>query len=160
MYKIYVRPILEYNSPIWSPHLLQDIDKIENIQRSFLRRLPGYEHLSYPDRLNQAGLDSLELRRILSDLLVVFKIKHQFTDLKFDQLFETVVNSRSRGHHIKLRKALCTSNVLLFSIFNRVVDMWNALPASVIEERRFGKFKVLLHLHKQKLNRFTKGRTL
>ena len=31
----YVRPILEYFLPIWSPDTLEDIDLIESIQRSF-----------------------------------------------------------------------------------------------------------------------------
>ena len=33
-YKIYVRPILEYNSPIWSPWLISDIKCIERVQRN------------------------------------------------------------------------------------------------------------------------------
>ena len=160
MYKIYVRPILEYNSPVWSPHLLHDIDKIENIQRSFLRRLPGYGDLNYSDRLIQANLDSLEMRRIKADLSLVFKIKNHFYDLKFDDLFKTVENWRTRGHHIKLRKHLCTSNTFLCSFCNRVVDVWNALPAHVVEERLYGKFKVQIYLQKHILNRFMKGRTL
>jgi len=28
---VYVRPLLEYNSVIWSPHLKQDIDAIEHV---------------------------------------------------------------------------------------------------------------------------------
>jgi len=30
---VYVRPILEYNSVVWSPWLKQDIDQIEKVQR-------------------------------------------------------------------------------------------------------------------------------
>ena len=160
LYKTYIRPILEYNSPIWSPHLLQDIDRIENVQRSFLRRLSGYEDLSYSERLREANLDSLELRRIKHDLEFVFKLKHHFYDLKFENLFETVENLRTRGHRIKLRKRLCNSNVFLFAFCNRVVDVWNALPASVVDEERYSKFKAKIHLHKNVLYRFTKGRTL
>ena len=36
--KTYVRPKLEYNTPVWSPYLLEDIDKLESVQRLFLRR--------------------------------------------------------------------------------------------------------------------------
>ncbi len=38
-YKIYVRPSLEYCTPIWDPMLLGDVDKIERVQRYFTRRL-------------------------------------------------------------------------------------------------------------------------
>ena len=160
LYKIYVRPILEYNSPVWSPYLLQDIDKIENVQRSFLRRLRGYEELSYSDRLRLASLDSLELRRVKFDLYLIFKIKNRICDIKFDELFELTGGSRTRGHHIKLRKNLCNSNAFLFSFCNRVVDFWNALPRSVVEENNYKKFKTQIHLHNQILSPFTKGRTL
>ena len=41
-FKTYIRPILEYCTPVWSPYLLCDIKKIESVQRYFTRRLfPG-----------------------------------------------------------------------------------------------------------------------
>ena len=41
MFKIYVRPLLEYNAIIWSPTSLY-IDKCERIQRYFTKRLKGF----------------------------------------------------------------------------------------------------------------------
>ena len=38
-YIVYVRPILEYCTCVWSPYLLEDIRKIESVQRYFTRRL-------------------------------------------------------------------------------------------------------------------------
>jgi len=32
---VYVRPMLEYNSVTWSPHLKCDIERIEKVQRQF-----------------------------------------------------------------------------------------------------------------------------
>ena len=37
---VYVRPVLEYNSIIWSPHLKQEIMMIEKVQRRFTKRIP------------------------------------------------------------------------------------------------------------------------
>ena len=34
-YKIDVRPILEYATTVWSPHLAKDIILLENVQRYF-----------------------------------------------------------------------------------------------------------------------------
>ena len=34
-----VRPILEYNSPIWSPHLSKDVASIERVQQYFTKNL-------------------------------------------------------------------------------------------------------------------------
>jgi len=37
---VYVRPIVEYNSIIWSPSTARDIDAVESVQRCFTKRLP------------------------------------------------------------------------------------------------------------------------
>ena len=53
-YKIYVRPILEYNSPVWNPWLISDIKCVERVQRYFTRALckqVGLSHLCYSIRL-------------------------------------------------------------------------------------------------------------
>ena len=39
MYVTYVRPLLEYNCEVWSPLYLQDIDRIESVQRKFTKRI-------------------------------------------------------------------------------------------------------------------------
>ena len=43
---VYVRPMLEYNSVIWSPHLKCDIERIEKVQRQFTQRLYGFKHVT------------------------------------------------------------------------------------------------------------------
>ena len=43
-FMVYVRPILEYNSVVWSPSLIRDIDQIEKVQRRFTKRLFGMRH--------------------------------------------------------------------------------------------------------------------
>ena len=45
----YVRPLLEYNTYIWSPNDVYNITKIENVQRRFTKRIPSVSHLSYRD---------------------------------------------------------------------------------------------------------------
>jgi len=51
----YVRPLLEYNSVVWSPFYKQDIEAIERVQRRFSKRLPGLKNLSYEERLKYPG---------------------------------------------------------------------------------------------------------
>jgi len=46
-YVTYVRPILEYNSVVWSPYKIGDVSCIEKVQRSFTKRLPGLNNLTY-----------------------------------------------------------------------------------------------------------------
>ena len=71
---VYVRPLVEYNSIIWSPHLKQDIEAVESVQRRFTRRLPDFKKFSYAERFKRLNLPSLEFRRLHCDLLWCYKI--------------------------------------------------------------------------------------
>jgi len=81
-----VRPLLEYNSVIWSPSLIKDIDLIEQVQRRFTKRLRCLDGVAYTDRLKRLNLPSLELRRLHLDLVfcykIVFGIVHINSDAK------------------------------------------------------------------------------
>ena len=63
-YVTYVRPLLEYNSPVWSPHWAKDIRTLERVQKRFSKKLPALHDLSYSDRLERLGIERLEARRI------------------------------------------------------------------------------------------------
>jgi len=47
-FKVYVRPLLEYATCVWSPHYNYGVDKIEAVQRKFTERLNGCKDLEYP----------------------------------------------------------------------------------------------------------------
>ena len=57
-FTVYVRPLLEYCSPVWAPVYKTDIDIIERVQRRFTKRLFGLSSLSYVERLNVLGAES------------------------------------------------------------------------------------------------------
>jgi len=73
-FTVYVRPLLEYNCEIWSPHLKQDINAIEQVQRRFTKRLQGFRDLPYTKRLRLLNLQLLEVRRLHFDLILCYKI--------------------------------------------------------------------------------------
>ena len=83
---MYVRSLLEYATPIWSPCTVADITKLESVQRSFTNRLPGLSNLSYTKRLEVLGIDSLEIRQLCYDLVFVYKMLLGFVDF-FEKLF-------------------------------------------------------------------------
>ena len=85
----YVRPTLEYNSPVWSPHFIKDINLLESAQRRFTKRLPGMYDKSYDDRLSLLQLERLETRRIRVDLITAlsaYKILFGHTIIDFRDL--------------------------------------------------------------------------
>ena len=67
-YCVYVRPLLEYCSAVWSPHLKCLVVKMESVQRFFTKRLQGMWNKGYNDRLKLLNTHSLEYRRLYSSL--------------------------------------------------------------------------------------------
>ena len=80
----YVRPMLEYCSPVWSPVSASLINQLESVQRRFTKRLPGFQSLPYDDRCARLGIDRLELRRLRADLILCYKIIHGLVLLPCD----------------------------------------------------------------------------
>ena len=99
-FKTFILPILEYCSQVWSPQNVTDIARIESVQRSFTKKLRGFENLSYAGRLAKAGLQTLEYRRLLADLLLTYKILHGLTIVGLD--FQLSTSDNTRGHSWKL----------------------------------------------------------
>ena len=52
------------------------IDLLKNVLRNLTKRLPGLCTLNYIDRLRICNIESLELRRIRSDMCFVYKLLH------------------------------------------------------------------------------------
>jgi len=73
-YLVYVRPLLEYNSTIWSPHYKYDIDAVERVQQWFTKRLPGLSNYTYNERLIFLNISSLEQRCMRADLILCYKM--------------------------------------------------------------------------------------
>ena len=93
MYKCYVRPTLEYNSVIFSPH---------NIH--FTKHLPGLYNFDYVERLKICKLESLELRRIKCDVIMLFKILHSMIHVDLCNNSIAVSNVMTRDNSYKLVK--------------------------------------------------------
>ena len=55
-FKVYLRPLLEYATCVWSPHCNYAIDNTEAVQRKFAKRLKGCEDIEYPARLSYLHL--------------------------------------------------------------------------------------------------------
>ena len=158
MFKIYVRPILEYNSSCWSPFLLKDIDLIEGIQRSFTRRIPGFSNYSYNERLQLCGLESLKLRRIKEDMILIYKMIHGLIDSEFSDFFQFAHSECTRGHAFKLYPGHRSTDLTLCSFSSRVVNVWNALPDAFVGARSINTFKTLLDENENFLTKYLRGR--
>jgi len=102
--------MVEYNSVIWSPSTIRDIELIERVQRRFTKRLPGFKTCCYDDRSSILCLPSLELRRLHIDLIMCYKIVFGIVDVKFDDFFKRSSVVTTRGHAFKLFKEHSTKH--------------------------------------------------
>ena len=128
-----MRPILEYNSIIWSSSLKKGIELLEKVKRRFTKRLQGLKHLKYGIRLSQLrfGIRSLELRRLHLDLFYCNKIIFGLTCLDVHKYFTCTPLSVTKGHPYKLYKAQCENSKRRNFFTERIVNAWNSLPANV-----------------------------
>jgi hypothetical protein len=140
MYKVFVRPIVESNTSLWSPCQLGDIQLVEKVQRRFTKRFPGLEEMTYEQRLEVLGLETLETRRLKFDLVNVFKIIHGIIPVDREKYF-VPGNVITRGHDYKLRVPHQRVNTMKFSFAVRVISKWNALPPHVVNSHSVAIFK-------------------
>jgi len=141
LYKTYVRPHMEYAIQAWSPHMVKDIQILEKVQQRATKCVYGIKNKTYQQRLKIPGIPSLELRR-KRDLIETYKILTGKEGVDRNQLFQLSPNIHStRGHHLKLFKKPCRINVRKFFFSQRVVDVWNSLPSSVVESLSVNTFK-------------------
>jgi ribonuclease P/MRP protein subunit RPP40 len=145
-YKTYVLPILEYCSQVWSPQYSTEIARIESVQRMFLKRLEGFQSLSYCERLSKAGLSTLERRRIVADLVLCYKILHSLISVEIDRFFDLAIDCKTRGHPWKLKVLNVRTNSRLFFFANRVVNVWNSLSVNTVCADTLQVFKDNLQL--------------
>ena len=139
-FKAYVRPILEYATTAWNPHLLKDIKNVERVQRRFTKRILAKPGMTYPERLNFLKLDSLELRRIHFDAILAFQIIQQRI-LPFEKFYKFSTGVTRSA----LNSDLCTNKFRLdcrkFSFSSRSLKIWNFLPPDVRKSANINIFK-------------------
>ena len=130
---------------MWNPHLIKHIKQIESVQRRFTKRLPGMTNRTYRKRLAVTGLESLELRRLIYDLVCTYKILWNkllppdtlvpgspgLMDVNVDDLFSFNLSSHTRSHAHKLYKARCAKGTRQNFFVCRVINVWNSLPNTV-----------------------------
>ena len=143
LYKIMIRPIVEYANAVWGPVYKTDQTKLEQVQRRATRLIPSLRHVPYQERLEKLGLHSLFYRRKRGDMISVFKMMTGRTTGR--QLFDVFEQGgRTRGHKYKMKKSLARKDIKKHRFAQRVINSWNSLPSSVVEADSVASFKTRL----------------
>ena len=147
LYKVYVRPHLEYAQSSWSPWLQGDITTLEQVQHRFTRMVSGMGNLTYEERLAKLGLTTLQDRRVRGDMIETFKILTEKVDVNPDTWLtpigsrEGAASTRASDGHLNLARRVATSEVRKNQFSVRVVPVWNALPDGVKTQESLNCFK-------------------
>ena len=141
----YIRPILEFNSVIWSPSQIFLIDLLEKVQRRFSKSIPALSDLPYLSRLVVLKLEPLELRRLHFDLVYYYKILNNMTPIdpnKHFMVYNSLLSSRSAPSC--LHRPVHGTEKTLSSFFYRNTAIWNSLPHDVKSVTSVATFKTKL----------------
>jgi len=107
-FKVYVRPLLEYATRVWSPHYNYAIDNIEAMQRKFTKRLKGCKDMEYLHGLVTFTCRAYERRRLTADLILTYRIIFGFVDVCMsDYIVCRWRPYRNRGNPFKLSVNYC-----------------------------------------------------
>ena len=145
LYKVFVRPHLEYAVQAWCPYAVKDIDVLEKVQKRFVRQISGISG-SYEDKLRKIGLTTLEERRVRGDCIETFKMLNGITRVDPSTWFSRI--TRTDGAQTRLSTdplALQTRMSRLdlrknfFSV--RLPPIWNSLPLSIRQSKSVNEFK-------------------
>lgn len=147
-FKIFIRPMLEYATVVWSPNGVSNIGRIESVQRLFTRRIFGHKHFDYSKRLAILELSTLEARRNTADMIMMFKIiKGEIVlDVPYvhDMFTIAKTNLFTRGHRFKLIKPMHRLAETKNGFHIRAINKWNKLPNIIVNTDSSAMFAALL----------------
>ena len=129
LYKTYILPLVEYSYNCWTPTKTQMnlIEKIQKKVTKYVMRKLGKSDLTYDKRLEYLGIQSLETRRKISALKILYKVRHfpQKMPINWSQNFDFYQTSRN-GLFIRtnFRRIDRTDK----NFFNYCINLFNNLP--------------------------------
>ena len=148
VYKAMVRPILEYANTAWGPLFIGDQQKVEKVQKRATRMVIAIRHLPYEDRLKRVKLPTLQYRRDRGDMLTVYNLVNNNIRMDLTSFFSlTPEDAPTRGHSKKLKKPAASKALRQRFFSHCIVDLWNNLPAEVINAKTANNFKKELDKH-------------
>jgi hypothetical protein len=151
-YQTLVRPHLEYATAAWCPYKQKNCKSIERVQRQAARFCRGNynrEVGTVTKILQELNWTSLEDRRTIHRLTIMFKIAKGLIDIPLDERLRR--NTRlTRGHNLKYVECATRLDIYRNSFYPRTIKQWNRLPADVVNAESPQVFKTRLEQYTKK----------
>ena len=152
LYCRYVRPHLEFCTPVWNPQGENNKSILEKVQIQAVNLISCLQG-TYEEKLAVLGLQSLETRRRNSDLIQTYKVIKKIDNVQSSHWFNCasegamrVTRQSSNAYNIQPRRSRLEIRKQFFS--QRVVQDWNSLPSEIKEAGTLRIFKKKLLRHK------------
>ena len=147
LYACHVRPRLEYGGTAAYPITLGELEQIERVQRAATRLVDGFSNMNYEERLEALNMFPQGYRRVRGDLIMMRQILRGEISADLGFGIELRSDDRCRGHSFTLRKLPPGKLSHRYRLSRRAVNLWNSLPAAVVEEENMDTFKRKLDEH-------------
>lgn len=135
-YQTFVRPQLEYASPIWSPHqayLINSLELVQNRAARFISR--NYNrHSSVTSIKSSLSLSTLQSRRIIALICLFHKIVYSVnhSTLPLAQPYRT---SRRLNNPLSFQRISGRTVAFNSSALPQAIIHWNGLPEHIVKIR-------------------------
>ena len=148
LYKLYVRPHLEFATAAWNPWTVADVECLEKVQKRAIMMVFGLGQQNYEERLKSLGLTTLKERRIETDMVETFKILTGVS--KVDQNIWFTPHTAAEGGRVtrqaanplSLRPPAARLEIRRTFFSVRVCELWNNLPIEVKNSKNVQQFKM------------------
>ena len=141
IYKIYVRPILEYASEIFNSNCVKDSRALELVQKRITRSIifrKYKKYMPYKERLQYLQLQPLGERRLIQDLTTLYRI---FTkDCTINSKFLPLITKSSTNPN-RFPVPYAKKNCRFYSFFPRTLRVYNQVSKKLVNIQSCSQFK-------------------
>ena len=153
MYKMYVRPHLEFAATVWSPWQEGDRDCLEKVQKRAISQVSGLRGATYEEKLRELEMETLEERRHQLDMQQTFKILKGIDRVDKGTWFESVADggrlTRMTADPDNLKIPAARLDVRRNFFSQRVPEQWNKIPPALKQAKTAAAFRIGYREHRR-----------
>jgi hypothetical protein len=153
LYLSLVQPKLEYGTAAWFPYTIQETHTLDKIQRSAARLCQNdySRDSSVTAMLSSLGWPSLDTRRKITRLSMLYKITHNLVDIEWQNHLTKPQRRLKRTYDLSYQRTQTKTKALEFSFFPWTSKIWNELPHHLLDQTKLTHFKTGLVKHMEEI---------